>query len=488
MKKTETLPPEQRYRSRGGKFFPALCNILGTLMLVAVILASLSMTLPRFMGYEIYEVISGSMTPAIPVGSVIYVDPVAPESIEVEDVIAFNSGGTVVCHRVVENRRVVGEMVTKGDANAGEDLSAVSYRDVIGVVIKHYPLVGRLMRIYTSNVGKIYVLAFAACGLMFNILAGRLRDRQRARLTKKLELDLKGTDMEGLIQAVKYPLWKRRLRTAFMTLLMCIFLFCAATVFTVMRQYQTGDALYGDAADRFMGYKVGEGDVITMDGVSPIYDPTGANKPVVPQNTVRLADPAPIDVDFAELARETDDCIGWLYCPDTVINYPVMQGENDDYYLHRSYDGAYSVFGSIFAESKNRPDFMDPNTIVYGHHMRNGSMFATLDRWASQYYYENHPVMWLLTPTQDYEVVLVAGYTTSATSDTYQLYPENNELFHAYLDSALAKSDFETEAKVDYNARYVVLSTCAYVFDNARYVLFGMLVPAASAGGVPFTN
>ena len=453
-------------------------------MLLVVIAVSLPLTVPRFMGYEIYEVISGSMSPAIPVGSVVFVQEVAPESLVEGDVIAFLSGETVITHRVVENRRIVGEFVTKGDANAGEDMNTVPYGNVVGVVTKHYPLLGHLMSIYTSNVGKLYVLAFAACGLMFNLLAARLRERQRARLTEKLALDLQGNDTGGLEQAVRRPLWKRRLRTAFMLLLLLVFVTSAGMVAVIMRQYQTGDVLYEEAANRYMVVKgAGDGDASGEPGSD--YDPNEAGA-LQPTSIVQWADPAPIQVDFEELARDTDDCIGWIYCEDTVINYPVMQGENDDYYLHRSYDGAYSVFGSIFAESKNSPDFTDPNTIIYGHHMRNGSMFATLDRWASQYYYENHPVMWLLTPTQDYQIILVAGYTTSATSDTYQLYPESNELFQEYIETAVSKSDFQTTATVIPQARYVVLSTCAYVFDNARYVLFGMLLPASSAGGVPF--
>jgi len=101
-----------------------------------------------------------------------------------------------------------------------------------------------------------------------------------------------------------------------------------------------------------------------------------------------------------------------------------------------------------------------------------------------QEYYDAHPVMWLLTPTQDYKIELISSYTTSAFSDVYTIYANPCAEMSAYLDNAVAQSDFQTTAEVDYEAKYVLLSTCAYVFDNARYVVHGKLVPVDSAGGV----
>lgn len=163
----------------GGKVIPALCNIAGTLILAAVILSCLPLTIPRLMGYEIYNVVSGSMEPEIPVGSVVYVGKTAPENIAENDVIAFVSGLSVITHRVVVNNLVEGEFVTKGDANAGEDFNTVPYAHLVGRVEYHFPVLGHLMALYTGTVGKLYAVCFAACGAMLNMLAGRMRDRQR---------------------------------------------------------------------------------------------------------------------------------------------------------------------------------------------------------------------------------------------------------------------------------------------------------------------
>ena len=169
----------RRSEAKGGNVIPALCSIIGILILCSVIASCLPVTVPRLMGYEIYNVVRGSMEPEIPVGSVIYVKAAAPEEVREGDVIAFWSNGSVVAHRVVKNKMVEGSFVTKGDANAREDMNEADYEALIGRVAAHYPVLGELTLLYTSPVGKAYVIGFAACGAMFNLLAGRLRERTR---------------------------------------------------------------------------------------------------------------------------------------------------------------------------------------------------------------------------------------------------------------------------------------------------------------------
>ena len=156
---------------------PALCNILGTLILLSVILSCLPPAMARIRGDQIYNVVSGSMEPGSPVGSAIYVQAVEPEAVEEGDVIAFYSGTSVIAHRVVRNRVGEGEFITKGDANAENDMNPVGYNELIGRVCLHYPVVGAFLEVCTSNVGKVYLICFAACGAMLNMLAGRLRNR-----------------------------------------------------------------------------------------------------------------------------------------------------------------------------------------------------------------------------------------------------------------------------------------------------------------------
>ena len=164
--------------NKGGKVFPALCSVLGTLILLGVIAAFIPLTVPRLMGYEIYEVVSGSMEPEIPVGSILYVEETPPEEIEAGDVIAFMRNDTVVSHRVEENRYVEGEFITKGDANSEEDTVPVPYDSLVGKSVYHLPVLGTLMTMLAGDVGKLYALAFAACGVMFHMLAAILSSRR----------------------------------------------------------------------------------------------------------------------------------------------------------------------------------------------------------------------------------------------------------------------------------------------------------------------
>lgn len=185
----------------------------------------------------------------------------------------------------------------------------------------------------------------------------------------------------------------------------------------------------------------------------------------------------PIEVDFESIQRTYGNVIGWIYCEGTVINYPVVQGTDNAYYLKHAYDGTYTTSGSIFIDCDNKADFSDSNTIIYGHHMRNKTMFAPLGSWEEQSFYEEHPVIWLLTPEQDYKIVLFSAYTTSSKSETYTIFEGPSEELNFYLQNAAAKSKFQTEIMFEEGERYVTLSTCSYAFDNARSVLHGKLIP-----------
>ncbi len=274
----------------------------------------------------------------------------------------------------------------------------------------------------------------------------------------------------------------RRLRHALMALLGGVFLFSVCFILVVRYEYSANERLYQGAAEQFTAAAPGSG-ASTGDVSEAPADGAGTG---VPDGAAPDAALPPIAVDFAALQAVNGDVCGWIHCDGTPISYPVLQGEDNDAYLRHSYEGAYATAGSIFVEAQNSRDFADSNTIVYGHHMRDGSMFACLDQWAGEGFYEEHPILWLLTPGQDYRIDLIAGYTTSGYSDTYTIFTGPCTELEEYLEQAGAQSDFEADVKPQPGARYVVLSTCAYVFTDARYVLHGMLVPVESAGGVPF--
>lgn len=195
-------------------------------------------------------------------------------------------------------------------------------------------------------------------------------------------------------------------------------------------------------------------------------------KEAFPQETPKEV--APIVVDFEELWKENGDVVGWLYCPDTVINYPIVQGDDNDYYLRRLLDGSDNIAGTLFIDTRNTGDFSDWNTVVYGHNMHNGTMFGTLTEYNSQEYYNAHPVMYLLTPLQNYKIEIIAGYVTSFDSEIYDIKNTIKER-DTIVQTALDKTGFTSEVVITDNDRIITLSTCSYEYENARYVLLGVL-------------
>lgn len=196
-----------------------------------------------------------------------------------------------------------------------------------------------------------------------------------------------------------------------------------------------------------------------------------------PEETSEEKEPVlvpPISVDFESLLRYNSDVVGWIYAEGTNINYPVVKGDDNDYYLHRDMDGNYSASGTIFIDCDNEPNFSDGNTIMYGHHMKDNSMFAQLEMFADM---ETLPDVWLLTPGGNYKVGIYAGYVTSPSSATYTLFASAKEKLLDYSESAIAQSEFSSDVVPELGQRQIVLSTCDYTFQNARYVIHGVLYP-----------
>lgn len=184
----------------------------------------------------------------------------------------------------------------------------------------------------------------------------------------------------------------------------------------------------------------------------------------------------PISVDFDGLKEQCGDVVGWLYCEGTVINYPVVQAEDNEYYLHRMLDGSYNANGTLFMDCRNDPNLGGLNTVIYGHHMRSGAMFKVLDDYSDQEFYEQHPVMWFLTEQRAYRIDLLASFVTPSDSDSYKDFDTPAELAE-YLAEAVSKSYFASDIPLDGVERIMTLSTCAYSYDNARTVVIGSITP-----------
>lgn len=156
-----------------------ILRIAGLIMMLAVIIGCIPLTVPKLFGYQVYHITSGSMEPEILVGSLIFAKEIDPAHLQPKDVAVFYGGqgaDTTVTHRVVENQKEDRSLVTKGDANAGNDVLPIPYQNVIGRVELSIPTLGFIVPIFASMQGRLSMLAFLAAGFLFRIVGLRLLD------------------------------------------------------------------------------------------------------------------------------------------------------------------------------------------------------------------------------------------------------------------------------------------------------------------------
>ena len=182
-------------------------------------------------------------------------------------------------------------------------------------------------------------------------------------------------------------------------------------------------------------------------------------------------------IDFDALRKINPDVIGWLVYDDTPINYPVVQGENNDVYLSMLFDRTWGGCGTLFADAVTEAPFRQFNTIIYGHHMRDGSMFACLKSLKDPAWTADHPKLKLYTPDGDYYLEVWAFLNEPSDSDIYLTNMTSEEKKAEYITLVEKLSSYTTEVSVKTGDRLVLLSTCAYEYQNARYIVVCKMVP-----------
>lgn len=242
-------------------------------------------------------------------------------------------------------------------------------------------------------------------------------------------------------------------------ILIAVFVIAAFNIGKIYYDYNKADNTYEVIRDEYVTTKeIGATPEATQGSEA---QPPKANEP-------------PITIDFDALLNRNKDVIGWLYCPDTVINYPVVQGKSNNQYLRKDLDGKYLVSGTLFADYRNGALNEDANYIIYGHNMKNGTMFFSLAKYKQQAYYDQHPILYYLTPEGNYKLELFAGLVVKRDDKIY-LPNQSKEEFAERIIQYREKSTFQSDVELEYNDTIVTLSTCSYEFDNARYIVIGRL-------------
>lgn len=166
-------------------------------------------------------------------------------------------------------------------------------------------------------------------------------------------------------------------------------------------------------------------------------------------------------INLAALRITNPDVVGWICIPDTEINYPMMQGEDNDFYLNHTWEKEPNSVGSIFLEWQNSADLTDYNTIVYGHNMNSGSMFGDLDLYAVQKYWELHPYVYTVTDAGVYRYEIFAFWQPEVDSLTYGMNPQRDDTKEKFLNLSLDNSWIDTGIVPEITDRILTLSTCS---------------------------
>ncbi len=219
----------------------------------------------------------------------------------------------------------------------------------------------------------------------------------------------------------------------------CVFAFAGWKLYGIYMDYKQAKDEYKDLEDMAVQPN--------PNGLREGDDPFTSNEP-------------PIVVDFATLQAENPDVVGWLYVEALGISYPVVQGTDNEYYLHMTYQKTYNFAGTIFIDHANSRDFKDLNTIVYGHNMKDGSMFGILKRFVTENAYAASPYFWMLTPDKNYKYEIFSAYTAEVGSLTYTLFSKPGKEYTSFLEQMKANSEIATQAEPQKFDKIMTLSTC----------------------------
>lgn len=237
---------------------------------------------------------------------------------------------------------------------------------------------------------------------------------------------------------------------------MGIFLVSGWKLYEIYHTYQKGNELY-DKIER---------EVVFTVGTMPPSQVTDAPEDVDEEEPEEEM----ISVDFDALMKINEDVVGWLYIPNSDISYPLLHGADNEKYLHATYDGTSSIFGSIFVDFRNAADFSDWHTILYGHNMKNGSMFGTLKKYQDENFFQTHRNIYILTKDATYRYRVFSYHVADAAGRVYTTSFANKDEYASFLDLITQSSSIETKLSVGAKDKTITLSTCTGDEEN-RFVV-----------------
>jgi len=183
-------------------------------------------------------------------------------------------------------------------------------------------------------------------------------------------------------------------------------------------------------------------------------------------------------IDFKPLYEQNSDIYAWIKIPNTRIDYPIVQSaEDDSFYLNHNYDKEYTKYGAIYTEMQNSTDFSDPNTVIYGHNMRNGTMFRDLHKFRETDFFDENKYIYVYTPGHilTYEICAAYRYDNRHILNSFNF--SDPSVFSEYIEFVKNPKSIilqKREVQMDTSSKLLTLSTCISN-DNYRYLVQGVL-------------
>lgn len=412
--------------------------------MLIVIAVMIPLTIPKIFGYNVYAVLTGSMTPAYSVGSVIFVQKCSSEEIAVGDVITFRLGtGTdnVMTHRVVEIDREAGTFLTKGDANDAVDSEPVRFERLIGKVVLGIPGAAGVCEFMNTTTGKAVTFIAFALAFCLWIIADLLAPKGKKGEKRK----------DSKVQG----------HTIILLLGSALVIGSGAYLVNILLEYHKGTKEYDALQQKVfvqeeeISFRSDEADREADAGKPESSAPSEADLQVMQA--------------ISTLKEDNEEVIGWITFDNMKLSYPIMQGKDNEYYLNHTFSGEVNSAGSIFMEAANAADFEDMHTIIYGHNMKNLSMFGQLKKYKTEEFYDEHQYFTIYTEEHVYRYQIFAYYDIAETGDVYMVGFGPDEEYKTFINKMLRRSYYDTGVEVSEQDKVITLSTCST--EGNRFVL-----------------
>lgn len=245
-----------------------------------------------------------------------------------------------------------------------------------------------------------------------------------------------------------------------------VFIFSAYKLLSIYSEYHQGDKEYESIANEVIVIQTPERDNIDKEDMQEV------------------AVHSTLKVDFHKLKRINKDVVAWIQFDEPKkISYPIVKGEDNDKYLKTTFEGKQNSAGTIFMDMIHAGDFSDRNTFIYGHNMKNGSMFGQLRKFKTKDYYEKNPYFYIYTPDgKEVKYQIFAVCIVEDTSRSYTRFYNSDEEYLDYLKYLKKIARYDTGVELTADSKIVSLSTCTNVSETQRLLVHGVKISETMVG------